>query len=127
MTVLFSLGFQSLLFIKLWLIPLIISAEAAHFAMELPEHFKCNKETRDVMQNTRTIKGCWFSQRLTNFNNFHIEHHWFPKLPLKHLPTIHHMVSRFSQNVVCSYWDFFSDLIRSFVREAGASQEKNQR
>lgn len=69
----------------LWILPLVLVAEPAHFLIELPEHFLCERNTLDVYQNTRSIKGSWFSKWLTNGNNFHVEHHRKPSLSFSQL------------------------------------------
>ena len=79
----------TMLIVKLWFLPLLIFAEAAYFLIELPEHLGCDKTTRNVLQNTRTIVGSRFSRWLTNCNNLHVEHHIFPTLAMKYLVKVH--------------------------------------
>ena len=79
--------------LALWVVPLVLSAEAAHFLIELPEHFGCDKPTRDVMTNTRTVMASRFMFWLTNGNNYHVEHHYSPQVPVERLPELHRLLS----------------------------------
>lgn len=80
---------RSDLAIRLWLIPLLLVAEPVHFWVELPEHFGCDLTTRNVLHNTRTIEGSWLSFWFTNGNNFHVEHHLYPRVAIDQLPHVH--------------------------------------
>lgn len=102
---------QSLLAVQLWLLPLLLSAEAAHYLIELPEHFRCDTTTRNLWRNTRTIGGSWFSFWLTNGNNFHVEHHLNPRAAIDLLPEIHKLVVPYLEVQAPSYWAFFSGLV----------------
>lgn len=75
--------------IRLWLIPLLLVAEPVHFWVELPEHFGCDLTTRNVLHNTRTIRGSRLSFWFTNGNNFHVEHHLYPRIAIDKLPRVH--------------------------------------
>jgi fatty acid desaturase len=80
---------RSALAIRLWVIPLLLVAEPVHFWVELPEHFGCDLTTRNVLLNTRTIQGSWLSFWFTNGNNFHVEHHLYPRVAIDKLPSVH--------------------------------------
>jgi fatty acid desaturase len=104
---------NSNLFIKLWLMPLFLFAAPIHALIELPEHFKCNKDTQDVFENTRTIKSHPFMTWFTNGNNYHVEHHWVASLPIEKLALIHPQIADRIVYLSPSYWSFY----RSFFTE----------
>lgn len=108
-----SVYFQSLLVVELWIAPLVLSAEAAHYLIELPEHVGCDTTTRNIGKNTRTIRGSWWSFWLTNGNNFHAEHHWDPTIPNNWLPEVHPYVKPQLTVYETSYWVFYSGLVQS--------------
>ena len=91
--------------LRLWLLPLLL-AVPLHFVIELPEHILCDTDTTEVLRNTRSIRGSWFSTWFTNGNNLHIEHHAAMAVPINHLPSRHHEVRRLAVHVERTYWDF---------------------
>lgn len=104
---------HSLFLVQVWLVPLLLSAEATHYLIELPEHFRCDTTSRRVWRSTRTILGSRFSFWLTNGNNFHVEHHLYPRAPIERLPEIHQRVAPALEVQDVSYWAFFFGLIRT--------------
>lgn len=103
----------SLMVLKVWVVPLILSAEATHYLIELPEHFRCETNTVDLMRNTRTIRGSKFSQWLTAGNNFHVEHHVHAAVPPEKLADLHQLLVPQMHYVERSYWAFLKSLVRS--------------
>jgi fatty acid desaturase len=83
--------FSTTLFLKIWLLPLLI-AIPTHALVELPEHWGKESDTVNVMVNTRTIKAGWFGCWFTNGNNFHIEHHWLPSVPNDRFQDLHELI-----------------------------------
>jgi fatty acid desaturase len=90
-----------------WAIALVFVAEPAHSLIELPEHADCDRNTSDPLKNTRTIEGSWFSFWLTNGNNFHVEHHKYPSLPINELPEVFNRLRGSHEFITFSYFDFF--------------------
>jgi len=99
-----SVFFHTAIFLKLWLLPLLI-AIPTHALIELPEHWGRAADTVDVSVNTRTIKATWFGCWFTNGNNYHIEHHWLPSIPNDRLPKLHEIIS--AQTETESYPRFY--------------------
>ena len=104
--VVFTGVYQTTLVVALWLVPLIFIAEPAHFLIELPEHFLCDRPVRDVMTNTRTIVASRFMFWLTNGNNFHVEHHYSPQIPVERLPELHSLLAPQIKHCQATYWRF---------------------
>ena len=82
---LYTVGFGSVLILKVWLLPLFFVAQPIHFLIELPEHIGCTNDSTDSFQNTRTIVGSRLSRWFTNSNNLHVEHHLSPALSMDQL------------------------------------------
>ncbi len=64
-----------------WIASNIIITGPIHFLIEIPEHYSCDKLSLDKTKNTRSIISPslllkWF----TNWNNYHSEHHMYPKV-----------------------------------------------
>jgi fatty acid desaturase len=110
---------------QLWLIPLLLVAEPVHRAIELPEHFGCDRQSPDVRKNTRSIRSNWFVFWLTNGNSHHAEHHLYMTVPTEKLPALHVHLASELQHLEPSYLAFFTKLItRSPQRSAAGSGPK---
>jgi fatty acid desaturase len=109
--------------IYVWLLPLLAVAAPTHALIELPEHFRCNTRSADVFENTRTIKSNMFLTWFTNANNFHVEHHLWPTLPIERLPDLHERIAPRLKNYERGYWAFF----KSSLRTAGQQPSKQSR
>jgi fatty acid desaturase len=93
-----------------WLFALLVIATPIHALIEFPEHYMCSRTTSDVMTNTRTLTSNRLMRWFTNSNNFHVEHHYFPTLPLQNAFLVH---KQFKPHI--RYW---SSGYRAFYREA---------
>ncbi|WP_346011026.1 fatty acid desaturase [Streptomyces sp. SID5606] len=102
----------------LWVLPLLLSIPI-HFLLELPEHVLCDNESTDVLRNTRTISGSWFSQWFTNGNNFHVEHHASMVVPINRLQERHPVAKEYAVHVEDSYVTFYAKIIREANRNRG--------
>jgi fatty acid desaturase len=109
-----TIAFQTPIFLKLWLIPLLI-AIPTHALIELPEHFGCNGKTTDVLKNTRTITAGKVAIWFTNGNNYHVEHHWLPSVPNDRFPEIHQRLAMDIEHLETSYWSFFGKFFRHML------------
>jgi fatty acid desaturase len=94
-----------------WLLPLVIVAAPAHALIELPEHFRCDVLDRSPFANTRTIKSNRLLTWYTNGNNFHVEHHLMPNLPIERLPDLHTEVRDSLRHYHSGYVAYFKSLI----------------
>ena len=109
-----SIVFQTLIFLWLWLIPLLI-AIPTHALIELPEHFGCDRKTADVLQNTRTINAGKIAIWFTNGNNYHVEHHWLPSVPNDRFPDLHERLAGEMKYLETSYWSFFRKFFKHLL------------
>ncbi|MEU2874991.1 fatty acid desaturase [Streptomyces sp. NPDC007070] len=110
--VLTALGHGDLV-LWLWLLPLLV-ATPVHFLVELPEHIMCDNASTDVLLNTRSITGSWFSTWFTNGNNLHIEHHAAMVVPINRLRERHGTTLQVAKHTAHSYPEFY----RAVMREA---------
>ncbi len=90
----------------LWIAPLLFVAEPLHFLIELPEHLGCDRQSHSAYENTRTIRSNRFWFWFTNGNNFHVEHHLYPNLPMERLPHVHQFIRRKIVHLNIGYVDF---------------------
>ncbi|MEO3780192.1 fatty acid desaturase [Micromonospora sp. B11E3] len=95
-----------------WILPLLLVAGPVHAAIELPEHFRCETLSEDPFANTRTIRSNRLMTWFTNGNNFHVEHHLMPNLPIERLPELHAEVRPGLKYFHTSYVDFFRKVVR---------------
>jgi fatty acid desaturase len=102
----FTLAYQSPVFLKLWLLPLLVSIPI-HALIELPEHIGCENKVVDVLRNTRTILAGRFAVWFTDGNNYHVEHHWLPGVPNDKLPELHKKLEGKIAHLKASYWEFY--------------------
>lgn len=107
---LFSFSFKNYLILKIWFIPLLV-AIPIHVLIELPEHYGC--ETGDIFKNTRTIRAGKFLSWFVNGNNFHVEHHYVPALPINNLRDLNRLIQDKIHYHSQSYWDFYSNFFKN--------------
>ncbi|MDQ0992841.1 fatty acid desaturase [Streptomyces sp. V3I7] len=100
--------------LRLWLLPLAV-AVPLHFLVELPEHLLCETESADVLRNTRSISGSWFSTWFTNGNNLHVEHHAAMTVPINRLRERHPEVERRAVYVTRTYPAFYWSVCRALM------------
>jgi fatty acid desaturase len=108
------------LVVRLWLLPFIV-AMPMHFLVELPEHVLCDTSSVDVLRNTRSITGSWFTTWFTNGNNLHIEHHAAMNVPINRLRERHADTQEFGLHVQRTYFEFFSIVMREVWKNRKAT------
>ncbi|NBB81462.1 MAG: fatty acid desaturase [Verrucomicrobia bacterium] len=100
-----------------WLAAMVLIAGPIHALIEFPEHYKCDAETKDILCNTRSIQAGWFMTWFTNGNNFHVEHHMYPTVPLHHARQVHNILHPDHRHYNNGYRDFYRTIFRSFSNE----------
>ncbi|WP_207005341.1 fatty acid desaturase family protein [Trinickia mobilis] len=106
----------SILIFKVWLIPLVLFAAPIHAFIEFPEHFSCNVKTTSVFENTRSIKSNAFMTWFTNGNNYHVEHHLMPGLPIDRLHDLHASIADQILHYYPTYRSFYGALFSGRLR-----------
>jgi len=110
-----------------WVLPLVLVAAPMHALIEMPEHYRCDVNSTDVFKNTRTIKSNPFMTWFTNGNNFHVEHHLMPGLPIDRLHDLHATIVQNIPHLYESYREFYSDVFRNRIKNASENvSEKDQ-
>jgi fatty acid desaturase len=100
-----------------WLLPALLVAEAAHFMIELPEHFGLNTQTDpNVLTNTRSINASRLAQWYTNYNNLHTAHHYHQGVPMARVAELHTIAKDGFQVVDPSYPRFYLKVIHGELR-----------
>ncbi len=95
----------------LWLIPLITVTAPIHSLIEFPEHFGCNNNSENIMENTRTIKSSSFYIWFTNGNNYHVEHHMYPLVRPEKLSVVNRALASEIVYFNSTYSEFFLESI----------------
>jgi len=101
-----------------WIAAMVLVAGPVHALIEFPEHYKCNAQTKDVLHNTRSIQTGWFMTWFTNGNNFHVEHHMYPTVPLQNARQIHDILYPDHAYHNNGYREFYISLFRD-MRQGG--------
>lgn len=112
--------------LTVWIVPLILFASPIHALIEFPEHYGCERDTRDMTRNTRSIRSGRIPTWFTNGNNFHVEHHLHPGLPVECLATLHARLNDSLAYRNPTYRDFYASVIRR-VLASHESHGKSQR
>lgn len=105
--VLYDIINHTFLFVKIWFIPWLVFGEVFHFLIELPEHIGCQKDTRDVTKNTRSIQTNPLIRFIVNSNNYHVEHHTYPKVSFKNLHLVNKKIKKNLSYYSISYFHFY--------------------
>jgi fatty acid desaturase len=92
--------------VLIWFASLLLVASPLHAIIELPEHHLCDRSSTSVFHNTRTIRSNRFMSWLTNNNNFHMEHHLWPNVPVHRVHRLHDRYLGMAQHVEAGYLDF---------------------
>jgi fatty acid desaturase len=105
-----------------WLLPLLLVASPLHALIEMPEHYRCEVQCPDVLRNTRTIRTNPFMTWLTNGNNYHVEHHLMPGLPIDRLHDLHAVIAEDLCHCYPSYRAFYADVLRNRVGQCAPKE-----
>lgn len=107
---------SDLIFVKIWFIPWLIFGELFHFLIELPEHLHCRKDLDDIYKNTRTIHtNNRFLLWLVNGNNYHVEHHLYPSVLIKHLKDVNKDIRDKIQFAEENYRSTYSKIFKKVI------------
>jgi fatty acid desaturase len=96
--------------VVLWLAPWLLVAEPMHFLIELPEHLGCNRKTASILHNTRSYRTSFFWGYLSNYNNYHIEHHLWPGVPSHRLRHLHRDVVEAKGHCSAGFWQALAEV-----------------
>lgn len=97
--------------VSAWLLAMLLVATPVHALIEFPEHYKCDGDSRDILRNTRSITSNRFLSWFTNYNNFHVEHHMYPAVPLQKAPRVFALLHPQHRHYKTTYLEFYSAVI----------------
>lgn len=106
-----------------WLVANFCVATPVHALIEFPEHHGCDRHSRDVLRNTRTLTSNRLMRWFTNSNNFHVEHHYFPRMPLQNAHKVHAQFRPHIQNLSAGYRSFYLGVLRDSGRSSEVTPE----
>jgi len=108
---------SNFILVKVWFIPWLVFGELFHFLIELPEHLHCRKDLDDVYENTRTIQTKNpFLLWLVNGNNYHVEHHLYPSVLIKHLKVVNKEIRKNIQFSEENYRSTYSKIFKEVIK-----------
>lgn len=119
----FSASFQPLL---IWLAALFTVASPLHAFIEMPEHYGCIDKSADAFENTRTIKSNWFMAWLTNYNNFHVEHHLWANVPIQKIHLLHTHCREKSKFFNTGYFQFYKAALHDALVSGSSPNEETR-
>ncbi|WP_437284350.1 fatty acid desaturase family protein [Sorangium sp. So ce406] len=112
------------LILLVWLLPLVLIATPVHALIEMPEHYRCDVSSTDVFRNTRTIRTNALMTWYTNGNNYHVEHHLMPSLPIDRLHDLHGAIHQNIEFFHPGYRDFYVALLRGRLARPASAPER---
>jgi fatty acid desaturase len=114
----FSVVLHTMLFLDVWLIPLVFGAGPVHALIELPEHIGCDSSSTDIFKNTRSIQASKFAEWFTNGNCFHTSHHMNASWDISSLRNYHNQIASKIENLQDSYLQFYHQLFKDILRNS---------
>jgi fatty acid desaturase len=122
--VLISVATVQPVIVWLWLLPMLLVAAPLHALIELPEHYRCETLDRSPFVNSRTIRSNRIATWFTNGNNFHVEHHLAPNLPIDQLPSLHLAVRDRLRYFHTGYLSYFGALLKGAPTSGVAGSDR---
>lgn len=93
----------------------------------MPEHYRCDLTSTDPFRNTRTIESNAFMTWFTNGNNYHVEHHMMPNLPIERLHDLHGAIAPRIRYYHRTYRQFYSALLRGRLSPRAVDDDRDDR
>ncbi|BBH54555.1 fatty acid desaturase family protein [Fluviispira sanaruensis] len=87
------------------------------FVFSLPEHYKCEKFSKDIRTNTRSVSSNFLVRFFMWNANYHSEHHAFPRIPANNLGKLENVIPKNYFNTDTSYIYFHYKVILELVNK----------
>lgn len=79
--------------LRLHILPIVIVFPIAFALNRLGQHYDIDPE--NIAAWSTLVKPSWFWDRAFLFSNYHLEHHYFPRVPFYNLPELHRRLKPF--------------------------------
>src|SRR5450830_180615 len=96
---------------RVYLVPYFLVFPIAFALNRLGQHYDIDRD--DPAKWGTLVKSSWFWNFAYLNSNFHLEHHYFPAVPMYHLPRLHRLLSPFfrsihhvERNYPGLFWDY---------------------
>lgn len=102
----------------------IVLASVCHYLIELPEHLGCNRDSRCVFDNTRSITSNALMTWFVNGNNLHVEHHYRSGLTPEQCRVLHRELRSKCNHIEDGYVRFYSKLLKRLAQKFFLPEEQ---
>jgi len=120
LTILFQLSLAALcgflggrgVLLRVYLVPILFVFPVAFALNRIGQHY--NISPADPAQWSTLVKSSWFWNFWFLNSNLHLEHHYFPGVPLYNLPRLQELLAPFYRQrgmKACGYWQLFCGYI----------------
>ncbi len=107
--ILISVYYGSLLMLYVWVFPALLGQPFLRLYL-LAEHAGC-AYSKNVLENTRTVRTHSLIRFLAWNMPYHVEHHAFPTVPFHKLPALHQVMQPHLQVTAQGYTGFLGDYV----------------
>jgi len=122
-----SIALHTWFAVWVWVVPLVFVVAPVHALVEMPEHYRCDLTSTDPFRNTRTIESNAFMTWFTNGNNYHVEHHMMPNLPIERLHDLHGAIGPRIRYYNRTYRQFYYALLRGTLSPRTVDDDADDR
>lgn len=83
--------------LRVYLVPVLLVFPVAFVINRLGQHYDI--EPKDPAKWATLMRPSWFWDRAFLFSNYHLEHHYFPRVPFYNLPSLHRALCPFYDRI----------------------------
>ncbi len=91
------IGIERTLTIRVYVLPIFVVFPIAFVLNRLGQHYDI--DTDEPAKWSTLMKPSWFWDYAYLFSNYHLEHHYFPRVPFYNLPALHRLLRPFYASV----------------------------
>lgn len=99
---------------RAYIVPVFFVFPVAFTLNRLGQHYDIDPD--DPAKWSTLVRGHWFWNAIFLNSNFHLEHHYFPGVPLYHLPAVQRLLEPFYRERGIP-WRTYSQLVRGWLVE----------
>jgi fatty acid desaturase len=109
-----------------WFIPWLLFGEMFHFLIELPEHLGRDRTNKNIFINSRSYLCNPLWRYIVNGNNYHVEHHLFPRVAIHNLGALNVALHAQARHTLSSYLSAVRQIFSSGELDAVSRQITGQ-